>query len=573
MPHLLKQHRKKLFLLLFLIVVVSGWIYWNRPKKDDMATYVPADALAFIEANDLDAIAGGIQETGAWRVLAGPLGAPATLLPHRRLIQLARWTGIGSAEAVLAARSQVAFIVRQPQATESEGTLTIKPLVAMVIETHTAQRRMKPVLEKQVERFAQRFYGQPTLSRKQFAGVDIATWSSADNTRHLVLAFIETVAIVGNDEALVMNCVEVRRGLRPSLANNIQLAQARGLMTTTNSQVFGFIPKAGVKPAVQAWALNRAGGSPNAGIVVQLISSTFGNMIDAFAWTSKFENGNAEDRCYVALAEGVAEKIRPSISPQSGALDTAFQFVPAESVSVTSYQFHNADSFWRDLNTVMSSHSDVLGAITSRPLLRTLLEPYGILDADGFFSAAGPRLQIIRVAENSPAVLVAEAFDRATLRKLAQQRLGAKSRTEMVGDAELLTSATDNWSAALVGNYFLSGPADSVRRCLAAKAQSQSITGVETFRRSQAAVDATLPIIALSYSKDRQAAISFVELFSRQERSTFSANADEIQRASQTLPYAVTATLMQGNGLEWSSRSSFGLLGSFFTTFRPERSP
>jgi len=559
-------------LLVFLVLVVFGWLFWNRPQKDDMAAFVPADALAFIEANDLDAIAGGIQESEAWRALAGPLGAPSALLPHRRLIQLARWTGIGSAEAVLAARSQVALVVAQPQATEQDSTLTIKPLAALVIETHTTQRRMRPVLEKQIERLAQRFYGQPTLVRKQVGEADLAEWSSADNTRHIILAFVDTVAIVGNDESLVLNCVEVRRGRRPSMANNLQLAQAREQVAATNAQVFGFIPKAGVKPAVQAWALNRAGGSPNAAIVVQLISSTFGNMIDAFAWTSKFENGNANDRCYVLLADGVAEKIRSSISPQSGASDNAFQFVPADAVSVTSYQFHNADSFWRDLNTVMSSHSDVLGAITARPLLRSLLEPYGIRDADAFFSAVGPRLQIIRVDENSPGVLVAEAFDRATLRKLAQQRLGAKSKPETVGDAELTVSTTDNWATALSGNYFLTGPVDSVRRCLAAKAQSQTIAGAESFRRSLATVDATLPIISLSFSRDRQAAISFVEMFSRQDRSAFSSNPDGIQRASQTLPYAVSATLMKGNGLDWSSRSSFGLLGSLFTTFRPETS-
>ena len=94
MPHLLKRHRKKLLLLVFLVFVVFGWLFWNRPQKDDMAGFVPADALAFIEADDLDAIAGGIQESEAWRALAGPLGAPSALLPHRRLIQLARWTGI-----------------------------------------------------------------------------------------------------------------------------------------------------------------------------------------------------------------------------------------------------------------------------------------------------------------------------------------------------------------------------------------------------------------------------------------------------------------------------------------------
>jgi hypothetical protein len=572
MPYLLKRHRKKFLLLVFLIVIAFGWLVWNRPKKDDMAAYVPADALAFIEVNDLDTLAQGIGGTEAWRSLADPLGAPSSLLPHKGLIQLARWTGLGSAEAVVAARSQVALVVTQPRAMEDNTTITIKPAAALIIETHTQQRRMRPVLEKQVERFAQRFYGQPTFSRKVIGDADMAEWSSPDNSRHLILAFVDTIAIIGNDEALVVQCVDVRRGRQPSIINNPQLAQSRAEVGAANAQLFGFIPKAGVKPAVQAWALSRAGNSPDAAIGVQLISSTFGNMIDAFAWTSTFDESRAEDHCFVLLAEGVAEKIRSSISPDGRFPDNNFQFVPADAASVTSYQFHNADSFWRDLNMVMSSHSDVLGAITSRPLLRKLLEPYGILDADAFFSAAGPRLQIIRVDDSAPAVLVAEAFDRVSLRKLAEQRLGAKPKTESIGDAELMVSATDNWAVGFEGNYFLTGPADAVRRCLIAKTQSQSVTSSGTFRRAQSAVDSTLPFICLSFTRDRQTAISFVEMFSRQERSAFSANAEEVQRASQGLPYAVSATTMRGNGLEWSSRSSFGLLGSLFTTFRPERS-
>ena len=536
-----------------------------------MSAYIPAEALVFIEVNDLDALANGISGTEAWRALASPMGAPETLLPHRRLIQLARWTGLGSAEAVLAARSQVALAVTQPQATESNNTLTIKPAAALVIETHTTQRRMRPVLEKQVERLAQRFYGQPTLSRKQNADADLAVWSSADNSRHLILAFVDTAAIIGNDESLVLQCVDVRRGRRPSLQSNPQLAQARAQVSSSNTQVFGFIPKAGVKPLVQAWALSRAGNSPDAAIGVQLISSTFGNMIDSFACASGFDNAAAEDRCNVSLAAGVADKIRGSISPESPPTNSAFQFVPADA-AVASYHFHSADAFWKDLNAAMSSHSDVLGAITSRPLLRTLLEPYGILDADAFFSAAGPRMQIIRVDESVPAVLVAEIFDKPILRKLALQRVGARPKIENIGEAELMLSTTDNWAAAFESNYFLTGPADAVRRSLTAKSQSQTISSTDSFRRAQSRVDATLPLISLSFSRDRQAAISFVEIFSRRERSAFSTNAEEIQKASQALPYAVSATLMKGNGLEWSSRSSFGLIGSLFVTFRPEKS-
>jgi hypothetical protein len=78
-------------------------------------------------------------------------------------------------------------------------------------------------------------------------------------------------------------------------------------------------------------------------------------------------------------------------------------------------------------------------------------------------------------------------------------------------------------------------------------------------------------MVSLTFSHDGPAAISFVELFSSQERSAFSTNAAAIQHAAEALPYSVNVTMLKDDAMEWSSRSSFGLLGSLFTTFAPEK--
>ena len=100
---MLNRHRYKLFVLVALMAFTACWVYWNRTSKADMSGYVPDDALAFIEASDLIALANGVTATEAWRVCRNALGVPAELIPHRWSIGLARWTGIGSAEAVLLA--------------------------------------------------------------------------------------------------------------------------------------------------------------------------------------------------------------------------------------------------------------------------------------------------------------------------------------------------------------------------------------------------------------------------------------------------------------------------------------
>jgi len=537
----------------------------------DMAGYVPADCVAFLEADDLVELVDGIGASEAWTKLAAPLGARSSLLPNRWLIRLARWTGFGSSDAILFARSQFAIAFTGVEESEADTTLKIKPLTTLIIETHTTQRRMRPTVERHVEDFA-RAHGQPVFSRKQIDGVDLAEWSASDGASHIVLAFVGTVAIVGNDAPSVVHCVEARSGKRASLAGSQQLEHARQQVSAGGAPLFGFIPKAGVKPILQTWALYLFSASPNATTIAPIFANIFGSMIDGFAWTSRFADGGAEDRCFLLLSEGVAEKLRGSAVPEDRIAANEMMFVPSEAYSVSLYHFRDVEKLWRDVNATVSSHADVVGAIAARPLLRSLFPPYGINDPDVFVSAVGTRISTIRLEENSPSILIASAFDRPSLRKLALQRLGPTAKTESVGDAELMLSSSDNFAASFADNYFLTGTGDAIRRCLHARAQSQSLTSVDAYRRSQRLIDVSLPIIALTFSDDRRAAISFVELFSTSQRSAFSTNASSIDSASRSLPYSVSVTMLKDNGIQWSSRSAFGLFGSLAIKFAPENS-
>jgi hypothetical protein len=572
MLRLIRRLRKSLFLFV-LVLLVGGavWVVWNRPRPSDMAAYVPAESVAYIEANDLLRIADGLSHTEAWRALAEPLGAPRELIAHPWLATVARWTGIGSSESVLLSRSQFAVCFAPPQATESGSTLTIKPLAALIIETHTSKSRMQSTIEKYVDQLARETYGsEVVVIRKQVNGADLQEWSSPDNSRRLVLSIVDTVAILGNDESIVMSCLDVHARRHKSLSEDNQFQAARQSVTDAQAAVFTYVPKSGIKLVIQAWALSRA-ANPSEGVsIAPLISNTFGNLIDSFAWTSRFDDAGAEDRCFVSLARGVAEQVSSASSSQPlNSIDVSF--VPPDATSVAIFNLKDPKSFWSEMNAAVSSHSDVVGAIASRPVLHGLFPPYGIHDADGFFAAIGPRLQIIRLNQSAPAVLVAEAFDQQSLKKIAAQRLGANPRREQVGETEILLSTSDNWSAAFVGNYFLTGPADEVRRCLEVKTAGETIQSVSGFNRAQSSVDMTLPIFSLNVADDRTAAISFVELFSKQERSTFSTNAPAIQKGAASLKYSASVTTIKNDSVQWTARSSFGLVGSLLTMFAPEK--
>jgi len=569
MPPLIKHRRPKIVLLALIAALLLGWFYWNRPIRTDLAAYIPSDCLAYLQTDDLSDLAEGVEHTAAWQSLADLIGARSSLAPNRWLIRIAMWTGIGSAETIILARTQIAIAFTGAEVSEAAGTLNIKPLAVLIVETHTTPRRMRPVLEKHIEEFARRTYGQPQLVRKQIDGVDLSVWS-AEASRQIVVAFVDTAAIVGNDEASVLNCVATRRGKRPALIAEKQFTDLRTAVGASDGVLFGYVSKPGIKALLQAFALYRAGASADAVSVSRIFADTVGNLAEGVGCRSSFVDSMVEDRCSIALAEGLADKLRTSFTPQERFAPSELPFVPASTQSVSLYNFRDLEGLWRDLNAAVSSHADLVGAIAARPMLRTLLKPYGIDDPDTFVHAVGPHLRIVRLDTTSPAVLVAEALDRQSLKKLAQKRLGPKSTTETVGNAELMLSGSDNWAMSFADNHFLSGPVEAVRRCLQAKDQSTSLASAEPFRRAERLVDVTLPLTIITFANDQHAAISFIELFVQQARPTFSTHGTAVEQATRSLPYAVSVTTLKEKGLEWTSRSSFGLAGSMIVALTPE---
>ena len=558
--------------LILTVLVVTGfsvaWLFWNRPQKADLSVFAPADSLAYVETNDLAGLAAGIDQNQAWQALAAPLGAPTKLSPNRFWIALGRWTGIGSTDAVLLARAQVAVVFSGAEGSQTGSTLTIKPLTTFIIETHTSQWRMRNTVERRIEEFARRIYQNPVIVRKTIDNVELSEWIAADDAHRIVTAFFDSAVIIGNNEASVLRLVKTRSGYH-SLRVSEEFGDARLRTGATDASLFGFVSQAGIKSLLQAFALSRSGSSPDALTGARIFADVFGGVMKNAGWSARFRDAMVEDRFSLGLADGMANKLRVNFTPDRGPELTNLPFVPTPVHSVSLYQFHDTAGFWSDLNAAISSRTDLIGSIASRPLLRSLFKPYGIDDADGFSHAIGTRLQTIRFEEGGPSVLVAEAFDRPALRRLIQPRLGKKPVSEQIGNFELLTSA-DNWAAAFAENSLLIGPADLVRRCLMSAMEGQSISTSESFRKSRNAIDVSLPMVALTFTNDQRAAISFVESFANQQRSAFAVTGAGIDQATRALPMAVSISILKDNNLEWNARSSFGIGGYFAAQLLPE---
>lgn len=541
-----------------LLLGSVAWLWWNAPRHVEMATYVPADSLLYLELNSLPKIASDIAQTDAWRILVTDPDFKPEPFRVSWMSRLARWTGIGSAEQVILARAQFALFVTSFDATDERPTLRIRPLAALVIETHTTERRMRPTIERWVERLARKVYPQSQTERKMLDGFEYIEWVSAKDGRRIVVASIGSVAIVGNDARAVQACILVRQGATPSLAGNKSLQLLRARVSGDRAVAFGYVSPMGLSK-IAAFAaplyFERMSASAEA---QRIFTKAAEGILDGAAWSTAIEGASVEDRFFVALSPDVANIIRDAFATPSGTSPAANAFVPGDAYSITQYNFQDPRLAWRGLNRALSSQVTIVGAVFLNPLLRALLWPYGIDDPDAFLGAIGPEIVTMRLDEAATtSVLIAQPLDTPVLERLVSKRLGPGVRTELIAPYELRNSLEGTMSASFAEGRLIMGPPELVRRCLMTKVIGNRLDPTRSTRQGSAP-RASGPPLAVTYTRDLEIARRFLSLVSTNP----SRDTEKDGKLLSAIPYSISATSFNGDGFEKRTYSTFGLLAS-----------
>lgn len=547
-----------------VVLALSGlYLWWSRPVRVDMAGYVPSDSLLYIETNDITRVMSGITNTTAWLSLSSGTTLAPKIQSATWLSRIALWTGIGSAEEVILARSQFALVVIALETTDAEPALLIRPALALVIETHTGERRMRPAIEKRIEDLAHKVYPQSISQRKTVDGIPFTEWVSPQDGRKIVLAFYNTEAILGNDERAVLACVAVRHGNRKSLLDNPELGVMRSRILNEDVAAFGYVSAAGLGKLLAAVAPLYVEGMPASPQSQRILGGLVDKIFQSAGWTLGFHDGMVEDRYFLAMPTDLTRQLDEAFATQPNPSHRASLFLPSTTYSFTQYNPRNPMLAWRGLNAALSSRLDILGAVLVTPVLRGALSPYGIEDPEAFLSAVRPEIVTARLDENeSNSVIIVPIHDEQTLRKLVGHRLGSNPRREVVGAHEMLISSKeDGLAASFAEKHLLMGPPSLLRRCLSANAQGATVDSLPGFRRSNPSPTKLQPI-AVSYYSDALSAKMFFSLLSG---SSIESVTDK--RDAREIPYAVSTTAISSEGVEKVSRSSSGLVGTIASYF------
>ncbi|HEX8143028.1 MAG TPA: hypothetical protein VF553_10575 [Pyrinomonadaceae bacterium] len=561
-----------------LVLLACAWLWWNRFQKADMMAYVPVDTVVYMEANSLPEITRALTATDAWMALALPAGIRSDLGQLGWLSRLALWTGIGPAEAVVFSRAQVAVAVMSLTSADAGETLKVKPRYAVVVETHTSAGRARAAVESRLGDFARRAYGEPRIERRQVDGTEFLTWSSPSEERHIIAAIVESVAIIGNDEGAVRACLAVRRGERQSLSGVAQIEEMRERVAGNGALAFGYVSVKGTAQLLELGAAiyaSQISADPRlqslAAVVLPQLSS---KILGSAGWSARMTGGVIEDRYFISVQDSVAARMRVPLSFTDSLTPRGSELLPAEIYSMSRYESADPEAAWRGTIGAIISPLDTVGAFLLTNLSRNLLTPYGIDEPESFLRAVGPELITARLDDTGAStVVIAEVRDEKALRAFVAKRLGARARTEQVGDALMLISTDEERGAAsfVAGRLVMSTTTASVRRCMEARARGQALSQSDAFKKASRLASMNGTANALTYSDDRPSARNFIVAIAGQRGASAKAfNATEFERALSQVPYAVSATRLADGGFERTTRSAFGQFGSLAIQFAPE---
>ncbi|MET0625009.1 MAG: hypothetical protein ABW250_18830 [Pyrinomonadaceae bacterium] len=561
--------RRALVGILLLTVFVFAWLWFTRPRRVDMAAYAPADSIVYAEVNSLPEVFDAFTSTDAWRELAPAAGVDAAQSWKGWLPGFVSFTGLGPSDAVVLSRAQVAVSVLGFRADEESGTtLRLAPRVALVAETHTSEWRVRAAVEKLLGDFTRRTFGAPPIERKEVGGVPFYTWAEAAGARRKIVAAVEgSLAVIGNDEAAVRACLDVRRGARPSLAGDEGLREMRERVGGDGALAFGYAPRGSVAKAAEvlapAYVMAFSEDPSVQSVLATLVPKLFNQTIGALGWSSRLAGGGIEDTFSLSLAGGMPQRLQAPLAVSESAREEAAGFLPPDASTLTFYNFRNPEDAWRGLNAAFSSQVDILSAGLITSALEGLAEPYGIRNPREFLRASGGAVMTARLeAESEGKVLVASVRDRAAVRAQVLIHLGRGARVERADDAEILVSSdAERGAAAFVGDFVLTGAEGDVRRCLDSLRKRQTLREGAAFGAApRGFFDG--PAFARTLSDERAAARSVLSLFARR------LDAAGLERALARRGYAVSETRLGEAGFETKTRSAFGWFGYVVT--RPE---
>ncbi|HSE33246.1 MAG TPA: hypothetical protein VLA93_16860 [Pyrinomonadaceae bacterium] len=557
----MKSFRVLFTLLGLVIILVAGFLWWSRPQHVDMAGYIPADSLVYLEFNSLPDLAKAIEENKTWKTAAQHVNADSRLIDPL-WSTVARY-GLAPAKSVVLSRAQFAVVLVGMNSIPDGDTLRIRPEVALVVETHTASWRIKSMAADAVKSLATHAYGQSTCTERSGDAYYIDC-SSSISGRKLEATVDGSVVIIGNTDNAIRACLDVRRGSRPSLRTDPELQRSREQLNAAGAFSFGYVSSANVAK-IFSWAapilMGRAPGDPQ---LEQLLATSAGKILKSIAWTSRPLAGAIEDRYLISLDPELLPRIEPAFAT-TAAGDDVWKQIPSEVESFTLYQTRDPLNALNALNSAVSYKLDALSAVMVSSLLRSSLGVYGVENPSQVLPLLSAPLVTVRAKPtDESSVLIARVTDPSRLRAILEsQKVEGGIRI-----VDLNKGRSNEGSAAFLAvmsdGYVVMGKAESVDSWFSA-------TRSQTTRSQPGWFGSGDNAVTITYANDAARLSSFVStIFLLRGRRLTDNEMVSVMDATKDLGFAITESRVNAQGIERTTRSPFGQISTLMSLLQSD---
>ena len=561
------MNRTRSFVVGILFVAcVTLWLLWVNPKPVDMARFAPANSLLYLETNSPSSVLAALSTTDAWKLLDQEPNAPRMPAPGGWIERFFRVTGLGPIDSVIIARSQIAVVVTDLGTTEQGETLKVKPEAVLILETHTAQGRVRAPIERALQKFLTDSYSRPEPERTTIEGVDLVEWRDPAAGRQIVAAFYGTLVVVGNSRRSVDSCLSVIRRRAPSLKDNPDLHRERALQNSQSALAFGYVPEQESSRLISVGLPLLLARAPEGVEFQKLITQAVSRMIGDLSWTARPFRGGIEDRYHISLKRDVVMRMKPhfrsSDNVNEPVLSTDFH-------SISEYRFDDPLAAWQELKTTISAHVDSLGVIFINSILKSSLLTYGIEDPELFLGGVKGNLCTVRLDhQGDRQLLIARVGDQSKVIDVFQGRMGFMKKNSTLTDTNVFENSEGSTSAAINDSIVVVGHPADVQQYFRIAADSTKIEkSSQPQRITHFAGSPALSSVVTYTNDDDRVRACIVSILSVSGGELSSALDSRIA----SLPYAATDTSLSEEGLTRITRSSMGQFSTIIPLLIPER--
>ena len=546
-----------------LIAIVLGFLWWNQPERVDMSAYVPADSLVYLEFNSLIDVAKTLEQNDTWKKAAQAIGTDSRLVDPF-WTRLAR-TGAAPLTSVVLTRAQFAVVLVGMNSVEEGDTLRVRPEVAVVVETHTANWRIKSAAANALRNLATHAYGQSSCSERD-ADAHYIECSSAASGRKLVAAVDGSVVIVGNTDNAVRSCLDVRRGSRPSLQTDSELQRLRSQFQTGGAISFGYVSSSNVAKIFSWAAPLLMGRAPGDTQLEKLLTTSAGKILRSIAWSTRPAGGEIEDRYLISLDSDVVSRLEPAFATSSIMTDV-WKYLPQAIESVTIYRSQDPLNALNSLNSALAHKLDALSSVMFSSLLRSSLAVYGVDNpAQVLPLLSSPLVTLRGRPEDESSVLLAHVSDQTQLKRALESQTIEGGIQVVDGVNGFGSNNQRAFTAIMLDGSVVMGKTESVRSWVEVTrdVNREEPKWFQTLKQSDNA-------ITFTYADDNARVRSLVATMTKLRGTSLSTEQmSKVIDATKTSSFSITESKLNSTGIERTTRSPFGQISTLFSLLQSD---